>query len=182
MGLHDRPDQNPSRNRARHVALKIIKPGMDTKQVMVRFEAERQALAMRDHPNIAKVLDSGTTEQGQPYFVMELVKGVPIKQYCDDHQLSTRDRWALFTDVCQAVQHALQKGIIWFWEKLKTAARQPAPQPLVPILQRLASPRPARASRRQSSGPNSRADGGSPGCASQTAEHPVSPENLPERG
>ncbi|MCS7471581.1 protein kinase [Stieleria sp. ICT_E10.1] len=96
----------------RRVALKIIKPGMDTKQVMARFEAERQALAMMDHPNIARVLDAGTTEQGRPYFVMELVKGVPITKYCDDHQLPTRDRLALFTDVCQAVQHAHHKGII----------------------------------------------------------------------
>ncbi len=96
----------------RRVALKIIKPGMDTKQVMARFEAERQALAMMDHPNIAKVLEAGTTENGRPYFVMELVKGVPITQYCDDNRLSTRHRLSLFVDVCQAVQHAHQKGII----------------------------------------------------------------------
>jgi serine/threonine protein kinase/tetratricopeptide (TPR) repeat protein len=96
----------------RTVALKIIKPGMDTRQVIARFEAERQALAMMDHPNIAKVLDAGTTETGRPYFVMELVKGVPITRYCDEKQLSLRERLKLFTPVCQAVQHAHQKGII----------------------------------------------------------------------
>ncbi len=96
----------------RRVALKIIKPGMDTRQVIARFEAERQALAMMDHPNISKVFDAGTTDSGRPYFVMELVKGVPITQYCDEHQLSPRDRLELFTSVCQAVQHAHQKGII----------------------------------------------------------------------
>ncbi|MCC7339290.1 MAG: tetratricopeptide repeat protein, partial [Pirellulaceae bacterium] len=96
----------------RRVALKIIKPGMDTKAVIARFEAERQALAMMDHPNIAKVLDVGTTNSGRPYFVMELVRGVPITQYCDDHQLTPRQRLELFLPVCQAVQHAHQKGII----------------------------------------------------------------------
>jgi serine/threonine protein kinase/tetratricopeptide (TPR) repeat protein len=120
----------------RRVALKIIKPGMDTRQVIARFEAERQALAMMDHPNIARVLDAGTTGgvEGQgprvkgqesphpssliahpssrPYFVMELVKGVPITQYCDEHQLTPRERLELFLPVCQAVQHAHQKGII----------------------------------------------------------------------
>jgi serine/threonine protein kinase/tetratricopeptide (TPR) repeat protein len=96
----------------RTVALKIIKPGMDTRQVIARFEAERHALAMMDHPNIAKVLDAGTTDTGRPYFVMELVKGVPITKYCDDKQLSLRDRLSLFMSVCQAVQHAHQKGII----------------------------------------------------------------------
>ncbi len=96
----------------RRVALKIIKPGMDTRQVIARFEAERQALAMMDHPNIAKVLDAGTTDSGRPYFVMELVKGVPITQYCDEHQLSPRERLELFVPVCHAVQHAHQKGII----------------------------------------------------------------------
>jgi serine/threonine protein kinase/tetratricopeptide (TPR) repeat protein len=96
----------------RKVALKIIKPGMDTKQVIARFEAERQALALMDHPNIAKVLDAGTTESGRPYFVMELVKGIPITEYCDQHRLSIRERLGLFTQVCQAVQHAHQKGII----------------------------------------------------------------------
>jgi serine/threonine protein kinase/Tfp pilus assembly protein PilF len=96
----------------RTVALKIIKPGMDTRQVVARFEAERQALAMMDHPNIAKVLDAGTTDSGRPYFVMELVKGVPITKYCDEKQLSLRERIDLFTQVCHAVQHAHQKGVI----------------------------------------------------------------------
>jgi serine/threonine protein kinase/tetratricopeptide (TPR) repeat protein len=120
----------------RRVALKIIKPGMDTRQVIARFEAERQALAMMDHPNIARVLDAGTTGEvegqgprvkgqesphpssliahpsSRPYFVMELVKGVPITQYCDEHQLTPRERLELFLPVCQAVQHAHQKGII----------------------------------------------------------------------
>ena len=96
----------------RRVALKIIKPGMDTKQVIARFEAERQALAMMDHPNIAKVLDAGTTDAGRPYFVMELVRGMPITEYCDKARLSPRQRLELFIDVCQAVQHAHQKGII----------------------------------------------------------------------
>ncbi len=96
----------------RKAALKIIKPGMDTRQVIGRFEAERQALAMMDHPNIAKVLDAGTTESGRPYFVMELVRGVPITEYCDQRQLTPRDRLKLFVPVCQAVQHAHQKGII----------------------------------------------------------------------
>ncbi len=96
----------------RIVALKIIKLGMDTKQVIARFEAERQALAMMDHPNIAKVLDGGATETGRPYFVMELVRGVPITHYCDENNLSTRGRLDLFIDVCKAIQHAHQKGII----------------------------------------------------------------------
>jgi serine/threonine protein kinase len=126
----------------RRVALKVIKPGMDSRQVIARFEAERQALAMMDHPNIAKVLDAGTTGQGQnaecrvqsneesapaatlhsapgtpqsdgrPYFVMELVKGVPITRYCDEHHLSLRQRLELFVPICQAIQHAHQKGII----------------------------------------------------------------------
>jgi len=96
----------------RRVALKIVKPGLDTRQVIARFEAERQALAMMDHPNIAKVLDAGTTETGRPYFVMELVKGIPITQYCDEHQLTAEQRLELFVQVCQAVQHAHQKGII----------------------------------------------------------------------
>jgi serine/threonine protein kinase len=96
----------------RTVALKIIKPGMDTRQVIARFEAERQALAMMDHPNIAKVLDAGTTDSGRPYFVMELVKGMPITKYSDDHKLSLRERLELFKSVCEAVQHAHQKGII----------------------------------------------------------------------
>jgi eukaryotic-like serine/threonine-protein kinase len=96
----------------RTVALKIIKPGMDTRQVIARFEAERQALALMDHPNIAKVLDAGTTESGRPYFVMELVKGVPITKYCDDKQLPVRTRLELLLPVCQAIQHAHQKGLI----------------------------------------------------------------------
>ena len=85
---------------------------MDTRQVIARFEAERQALALMDHPNIAKVLDAGTTESGRPYFVMELVKGVPITQYCDENHLTPRQRLELFIPVCQAIQHAHQKGII----------------------------------------------------------------------
>jgi serine/threonine protein kinase/WD40 repeat protein len=96
----------------RRVALKIIKLGMDTKSVIARFEAERQALALMDHPNIAKVHDAGATETGRPYFVMELVRGTAITAYCDEKNLSTRERLELFTKVCQAVQHAHQKGII----------------------------------------------------------------------
>jgi serine/threonine protein kinase/Tfp pilus assembly protein PilF len=96
----------------RNVAVKIIKPGMNTRQVIARFEAERQALAMMDHQNIAKVLDAGATVTGHPYFVMELVKGVPITAYCDNKQLPLRERLELFVPVCHAVQHAHQKGII----------------------------------------------------------------------
>ena len=96
----------------RRVALKLIKLGMDTRQVIARFEAERQALALMDHPNIAKVLDAGATENGRPYFVMELVRGIPITDYCDQEKLSTRERLDLFVQVCQAIQHAHQKGII----------------------------------------------------------------------
>ena len=96
----------------RLVAVKLIKAGMDSKQVIARFEAERQALALMDHPNIARVLDAGTTSAGRPYFVMELVKGVPITKYCDEHHLTPRQRLELFIPVCQAVQHAHQKGII----------------------------------------------------------------------
>jgi serine/threonine protein kinase/WD40 repeat protein len=96
----------------RKVALKVIKPGMDTRQVVARFEAERQALALMDHPHIAKVFDGGQTASGRPYFVMELVKGVPITDYCDHNQVPIRQRLELFADVCQAVQHAHQKGII----------------------------------------------------------------------
>jgi serine/threonine protein kinase/WD40 repeat protein len=96
----------------RRVALKVIKLGMDTKQVVARFEAERQALAMMDHPNIAKVLDAGATEAGRPYFVMELVRGIKITDYCDQNQLTAQDRVDLFIKVCQAIQHAHQKGII----------------------------------------------------------------------
>jgi len=96
----------------RKVALKVLKPGMDTKDVVARFEAERQALALMDHPNIARVLDAGSTPQGRPYFVMELVRGVPITEYCDAQKLAPRERLALFVKVCQAVQHAHQKGVI----------------------------------------------------------------------
>ena len=96
----------------RKVALKIVKPGMDSKEVIARFETERQALAMMDHPNIARVLDAGTTDTGYPYFVMELVKGVAITQYADDNNLSTRQRLQLLIQVCLAVQHAHQKGVI----------------------------------------------------------------------
>src|SRR5205809_3351135 len=96
----------------RKVALKVIKPGMDSRQIIARFEAERQALAMMDHVNIARVLDAGATEAGLPYFVMELVHGVPITRYCDDNRLMPRQRLELFVGVCQAIQHAHQKGII----------------------------------------------------------------------
>jgi serine/threonine protein kinase/tetratricopeptide (TPR) repeat protein len=96
----------------RKVALKIIKPGMDTRQVVARFEAERQALAMMDHPNIARVFDGGTTPTGRPYFAMELVRGIPITEYCDDQKLAISARLELFVLVCRAVQHAHQKGII----------------------------------------------------------------------
>ena len=97
---------------SRRVALKIIKPGMDTRQVVARFEAERQALAMMDHPNIAKILDAGETDAGRPYFVMELVAGTPITRYCDENGLDTRERLELFTQVCRAIQHAHQKAVI----------------------------------------------------------------------
>ena len=96
----------------RRVAIKVIKPGMDSRQVVARFEAERQALAMMDHPNIAKVLDVGTSENGYPFFVMELVNGRPLSEYCDQEKLTTEQRLGLFSDVCRAVQHAHQKGII----------------------------------------------------------------------
>ena len=96
----------------RKVALKVLKPGMDTRDVVARFEAERQALALMDHPNIARVLDAGSTPSGHPYFVMELVRGVPITDYCDAQKLAPKDRLALFVQVCQAVQHAHQKGVI----------------------------------------------------------------------
>src|SRR5262249_21869720 len=101
--------QEPVRRR---VALKVIKPGMDTRQVIARFEAERQALALMDHPNIAHVFDGGETASGLPYFVMELIRGVPITEFCDQNHLPIRARLGLFVDVCQAVQHAHQKGII----------------------------------------------------------------------
>src|SRR5262249_20528163 len=96
----------------RRVGLKVIKPGMDTNSVIARFEAERQALALMDHPNIAKVFDAGATESGRPYFVMELVEGVKITDYCDQNVLTTEQRLGLFVQVCRAVQHAHQKGII----------------------------------------------------------------------
>src|SRR5262245_45970674 len=110
MGLvYMAEQQQPVR---RLVALKLVKPGMDSKQVIARFEAERQALAMMDHPNIAKVHDAGTTEAGRPYFVMELVRGIPVNEFCDQKRLTVRERLQLFMQVCQAVQHAHQKGII----------------------------------------------------------------------
>jgi serine/threonine protein kinase len=96
----------------RLVAVKLIKPGMDSRQVLARFEVERQALALMDHPNIAKVLDAGAAPDGRPFFVMELVKGVPITKYCDEHRLTPRQRLETFVPVCQAIQHAHQKGII----------------------------------------------------------------------
>src|SRR6478672_11818828 len=96
----------------RRVALKIIKPGMDTKEVLVRFEQERQALALMDHPNIAKVLDAGVTPFGRPFFVMELVRGIRITDFCDQNSLPTKERLDLFIAVCNAIQHAHQKGII----------------------------------------------------------------------
>ena len=96
----------------RKVAIKLVKAGMDSKQVLARFEAERQALALMDHPNIAKVLDGGITAEGRPFFVMEYVKGIPLTEYCDKHQLTLRDRLELMVPICQAIQHAHQKGII----------------------------------------------------------------------
>ena len=96
----------------RKVALKVIKPGMDTEQVVTRFEAERQALALMDHPGIARVLDAGATDSGRPFFVMELVDGVPINEYCDRERLSPRQRLELFVAVCRSIEHAHQKGII----------------------------------------------------------------------
>jgi eukaryotic-like serine/threonine-protein kinase len=110
MGLVFVAEQQPPLRRK--VALKLIKPGMGSRDVLARFEAERQALALMDHPNIARVLDAGTTDSGQPYFVMELVKGIPIVEYCDRQQLTARARLELFVAVCQAVQHAHGKGII----------------------------------------------------------------------
>ena len=96
----------------RVVAVKVIKAGMDSRSVLARFEAERQALALMDHPNIARVLDAGTTDSGRPFFVMELVKGTPITKFCDERRLSPRQRLELFVPVCQAIQHAQQKGVI----------------------------------------------------------------------
>src|SRR4051812_8276616 len=116
----------------RKVALKVIKPGMDTREVVARFEAERQALAMMDHPHIAKVLDAGTTDSGRPYFVMELVRGIPITEYCDANQLSPRERLPLFIAVCQAVQHAHQKGVIH--RDLKPSNILVAPHDGIPVV------------------------------------------------
>ncbi|HKI38034.1 MAG TPA: protein kinase, partial [Gemmataceae bacterium] len=96
----------------RKVALKVLKPGMDTRQVVARFEAERQALALMDHPNIAHIFDGGETASGRSYFVMELVRGIPITDYCDKNQLTPRERLELFIPVCNAIQHAHLKGII----------------------------------------------------------------------
>src|SRR5580704_3724771 len=96
----------------RKVALKVVKPGMDTRQVVARFEVEQQALALMDHPNIAHVFDGGVIVSGRPYFVMELVRGVPITEFCDQNQVPVRERLDLFLSVCRAVQHAHQKGII----------------------------------------------------------------------
>jgi len=96
----------------RKVALKVLKPGMDTRQVVARIEAERQALALMDHPHIARVFDGGETVTGRPYFVMELVRGIPITEFCDQNHLGVRERLELFLSMCQAVQHAHQKGII----------------------------------------------------------------------
>jgi serine/threonine protein kinase/WD40 repeat protein len=116
----------------RKVALKVLKPGMDTRDIVARFEAERQALALMDHPNIARVLDAGATDRGRPYFVMELVRGVPITNYCDENRLPPRDRLALFIQVCQAVQHAHQKGIIH--RDLKPTNILVAPHDGVPVV------------------------------------------------
>src|SRR6185369_3310365 len=96
----------------REVALKLIKAGMDSRQVIARFEAERQALALMDHPNIARVLDGGADAAGRPYFVMDLFAGVPITRYCDERRLPLRQRLELFVQVCEAIQHAHQKGVI----------------------------------------------------------------------
>lgn len=114
----------------RQVALKIIKPGMDTNEVIARFEAERQALALMDHSYITKVLDAGSTETGRPYFAMELVDGVPITEFCDTHRFDTRQRLELFRDICEAVQHAIKKGLSTatlsppiFWWRFMTGNR-----------------------------------------------------------
>jgi serine/threonine protein kinase/Tfp pilus assembly protein PilF len=119
----------------RRVALKIIKPGMDSKSVIARFEAERQALALMDHPNIAKIFEAGETDSGRPYFVMELVRGVKITEYCDHYSLTTAERLKLFVQVCQAIQHAHQKGIIHRDIKpsniLVTTTIESAPLPVV---------------------------------------------------
>ncbi len=116
----------------RKVALKIIKPGMDTREIIARFEAERQALALMDHPHIAKVLDAGATESGRPFFVMELVKGIPITEYCDQQRLTTNERLELFQSVCHAVQHAHAKGIIH--RDLKPSNILVAPHDGIPVV------------------------------------------------
>ena len=108
-GVYMAEQEKPVRRR---VALKIIKLGMDTKNVIARFESKRQALAMMDHPNIARVLDAGTTETGRPFFVMELIHGINILEFCDKNNLDTRQRLELFIRVCNAIQHAHQKGIV----------------------------------------------------------------------
>src|SRR5262249_19252074 len=116
----------------RLVAVKLIKAGMNSRQVIARFGAERQVLALMDHPNIARVLDAGATPEGRPYFVMELVKGLPITRYCDERRLSVRERLELFVPVCQAVQHAHQKGVIH--RDLKPSNVMVAPCDGVPIV------------------------------------------------
>src|SRR2546423_12057752 len=110
MGLVYKAEQRQPVRRI--VALKVIKLGMDTSEVVARFEAERQALALMSHPNVAKVFEAGMTEQGRPFFAMEFVPGISLTQYCDENKLTTRERLELFIPVCQAVQHAHQKGII----------------------------------------------------------------------
>src|SRR5438552_1092117 len=110
MGLvYEAEETGPVRRR---VALKVIRAGLNSREVVARFEAERQALAVMNHPGIARVLHAGTTEAGEPFFAMELVRGLPITQYCDTHRLSLPQRLELFIAVCQAVQHAHQKGVI----------------------------------------------------------------------
>jgi serine/threonine protein kinase len=121
--------QQPFRRR---VALKVIKPGMDSQEVIARFEAERQALALMDHPNIAQVWDAGTTDAGRPYFVMELVKGIEIVDYCEQQELTIRKRLALFIVVCRAVQHAHLKGVIH--RDLKPSNILVAPHDGVPVV------------------------------------------------
>ena len=110
----------------RKVPLKVLKPGIDSRQVVARFEAERQALAIMDHPNIARVFDGGATAFGRLYFVMELVRGVPITDFCDQNHLTPRQRLELFVPICQAVQHAHQKGIIRAARALETPEEQMA--------------------------------------------------------
>src|SRR5947209_5029010 len=110
MGLVYKAEQREPVRRI--VALKVIKLGMDTKEVIARFEAERQALAMLSHPNVAKVFEAGMTDQGRPFFAMEFVGGIPFTEYCEENKFKTRQRLELFIPVCQAVQHAHQKGII----------------------------------------------------------------------